>query len=66
MTKQQYLSLALVLLLVALPLISLGTTGDQPALAVVGFGALVVGSAVPLGIRLLHIDRDTCKEKESA
>jgi len=41
------LSVSLVLLFVALPLVSLGTTGDNPLVWWLGLGCLVIGGLIP-------------------
>lgn len=45
------LDVAFVLMLVALPLISVGATQDQPALWIVGAVVLVAGFGLPLALR---------------
>lgn len=50
-------TVSFVLLLVAVPLVSIGTTGGNPLLGWLGFGALVLGGLIPPAQRLL--DRKT-------
>lgn len=47
MTKNRALGAALVLLLIAFPLISLGTTRAQPVLWWAGLALLVLGGLIP-------------------
>lgn len=51
MNKLTLLSVSLILLLAAFPLISLGTTGGSPALWWLGLGALVLGGLIPPATR---------------
>ncbi len=46
-------NVSLVLMLIAFPLISLGTTGDQPALWWAGLAALVAGALIPPVLRFV-------------
>jgi hypothetical protein len=49
------LDIAFLMLLVALPLISLGTVNDQPALWWAGFLVLILGFVIPLGLRFIRL-----------
>jgi hypothetical protein len=49
---------ALVLLLVALPLIVLGVNNDLPALTVAGMVAVVLGGAIPPALRYVGPEED--------
>lgn len=46
MTRKRALGIALVLLLIAFPLTSLGTAGDRPALWWAGLALLVIGGLI--------------------
>lgn len=48
-------NLSLVLMLVALPLISVGTTGDRPLLWWAGMLSLLAGAAIPPVLRFVPI-----------
>lgn len=47
------LTVSFVLLVLAVPLVSIGTTGDNPLLAWLGLAALVLGGLIPPAQRLL-------------
>lgn len=51
--RLMYLSASLVLLLAAVPLISIGTDRGIPMLWWLGLGALAIGGLIPLAQRLL-------------
>ena len=53
MNKLLTLCLALLLLLAAVPLISLGTTSGNSPLWQLGLGALILGSLIPPALRFL-------------
>ena len=57
MSRSTLLDLAFVLLLVSLPLISLGTTQDVVALWIVGFLVLAGGFLLPLALRFVPISQ---------
>jgi hypothetical protein len=58
------LNLAFLLLLAALPLISLGASGGQDLLWQVGFLLLLVGLLIPPGLRLRSSARDPKDEPD--
>jgi hypothetical protein len=58
--KQPLLNAALVLLLIALPLVSVGMSSGPRWLGWIGAALLAVGGHVPIAIRLVHVDEDTC------
>lgn len=57
-------NISLVLMLIAFPLISLGTTGDQPALWWAGLAALGAGALIPPVLRFAPIKEKEEEEKE--
>ncbi len=46
-------NLPIILYLIAIPLISSGTTGGNPVLTWLGFGALFIGGAITPGLRFV-------------
>ena len=61
MTRLFTLSVSLVLLLIAFPLISIGTTNGPPMLWWAGLGALVIGGILP-PLRRLFPDKEPMPE----
>jgi hypothetical protein len=64
-------NLPIILYLIAIPLISFGSTGGNPALTWLGFGALLFGGAITPSLRFApsEIDgttHDVREEKEDA
>jgi hypothetical protein len=55
-------TLSLVLLLVAFPVISLGSTHGQTAVWVIGFAALVLGGVLPVWTRYMNHDNDKVRD----
>ncbi len=64
MRRLTILSIAFVLLLIALPLISIGTVNDQAWLWQLGFVLLLVGLLVPPALRLLRAPTDPQDEPD--
>ena len=54
-------NVSLILMLVAFPLISIGTTGDRPVLWWLGVASLIAGALIPPIMRYLP-DPDTTEE----
>ncbi len=49
------LDIAFLMLLIALPLISLGTMNDRPVVWWIGLAILVLGFVIPLGLRFVRL-----------
>jgi hypothetical protein len=61
MQRLRLLTLSFVLFLVALPLVSAGTSGGAPFLLWGGLLVLVIASGLTLSVRFLH--GDTCEQR---
>ena len=55
MRRFSVLNLAFLMLLAAIPIVSLGAQGDAVALWTVGFILLVVGFVIPIMLRFAHL-----------
>lgn len=66
MRRFTILNIALILLLIALPLISIGTMNNQAGLWMIGLLLLATGLLIPPVLRLIHAARDPKDESDVA
>lgn len=55
-------TVAMILLIVAFPVISIGTTGDLPVVWWIGFAVFAIGSALPVWTRFMDHSTDRVRD----